>query len=67
MLLILPTALPLETLKHLHHKYYPKLVMGNNMHPVLGYTCALYLARAKFSVIVMTFNNINENNFIFEK
>ena len=67
MLLILLTALSLKAPKHLHHKYYHKLVMGNTMNPVLAYTYVLYLPRAKFSVIVMTFNNINENNFIFEK
>ena len=67
MLLILPTALSLEAPKHLHHRYYRKLVMGNTMNPVLAYTYVLYLPRAKFIVILTTFNNINESNFIFEK
>ena len=35
--------------------------------PSLLILVLLYLARAKFSFIVMVFNNINENSFVFEK
>ena len=45
--LILPTTLPLETLQHVHHKYYRKLAMGNTMHPVLAYTYAFLLSKSE--------------------
>ena len=47
MLLILPTALPLETLQHLHHKYYRKLALGNTMHSILVYTYAFLLGKSE--------------------